>query len=348
MNKVSSSRWQQLYSRIFVLIILAALLLIMVRSLTGGFSRFDENFSGKTRLISTFNHLRYSLGDQVFPQVLVGKEGWLEFSAESNLDDYQNAFIVPEQLESIHKKLNAFNKKLTARGITLVVVIAPNKATIYPDKIPEKLEKISEQSRLDILLELMKQTHSSYIIDIRPAFIEASKHQQLYYKTDTHWNARGAYIAYREIMNAISKTYPELQPYQPNQFAWKESQPRIMDLARLMDVDFIREHGQQALPTSETPYLQRFSSESDITMSWGDPSQGKTLVMYHDSFGNLLGNFLQPQFKTAIYIHNRHATKTSWINTINPDIVILEIVERDMPYLDVLLSGLLKELPRQK
>ena len=349
MNKVSSSRWQQLYSKFFVLIVLGFLLLPMLPSLQAGFAGFDENFFGKSRLISTFNRLRYSMGDKVFSQVLVGKEGWLEFSAEGNLDDYQNASIVPEKLESIHQKLDALHEELTARGITLVVVVAPNKATIYSNKLSEKIEKISEQSRLDILLELTKQTHSSYIIDVRPALLEASKNEQLYYKTDTHWNALGVYVAYREIMNSISKTHPELEPFQLDQYEWKKSQPIIMDLPHLMGVDFIREHWQQAQPKLETSYLQRFSPEADIAISWGYSGQEKTLVMFHDSFGNMLRNFFQPQFKTAVYIPNRHpdTSKTSWIHNIHPDIVILEIVERDMAYLDVLLTKLLKSLPQQ-
>lgn len=346
---MSANRWQQLYSKFFVLIVLGFLLLAMLNSLKDGLAGFDEVFFGKARLISIFNHLRYSIGDRVFPQVLVGKDGWLQFAEETNLDDYQNASIVPEQLESIHKKFNALNKRLTGRGITLVVVVAPNKATIYPDKVPDTIEKVREQSRLDILLELTKQSSTSYIIDVRPALIEAGKSQQLYYKTDTHWNAQGAYIAYREVMNAVSKTYPDLQPSQLNQFEWKESQPRVMDLPHLMGIDFIREPWQQALPKFETSYLQIFSPESDIAMSWGYANQERTLVMYHDSFGIMLRSFLQPHFKTAIYIRNRHpnASDISWINTINPDLVILEIVERDMPYFDVLLSELLKQLPRQ-
>jgi hypothetical protein len=87
MNKMPSSHWQQLYSKIFVLIILSVSLLVMGKSLRGGFSGFDDNFSGKARLIAVFNHLRYSLGDQVFPQVLVGKEGWLEYLARRNLKE---------------------------------------------------------------------------------------------------------------------------------------------------------------------------------------------------------------------------------------------------------------------
>lgn len=349
-NKMPTNRWQQLYSNFFVLIVLASLLLTMLKSLTGGFTGFDENFFGKPRLISSFNYLRYSMGDQVFSQVLVGKEGWLQFSSEGNLNDYQNASIAPAQLERIHQKLEALNKELAARGITLIVIVAPSKATIYPDKVPEKLEKINEQSRLDLFLDLMKQTNSSYVIDLRPALIQASQNHQIYYKTDTHWNALGAYIAYREIMNTLSQAHPELQPYELDQFQWKESNPIVMDLPRLMSADFIREPWTELRPKFDAiSHLQRFSSQSDGSMSWGYHGQEKTLVMYHDSFGITLHQFLRHHFKAAMFIPHRNSelSKTPWINVANPDIVIIEVAERDMGFLDFFLSKLLKRLPQQ-
>lgn len=349
-SKVSSSRWQPLYSKIFVLAVLAALLLTMLKSLTAGFSGFDENFPGKVHLISTFNHLRYSMGDKVFSEVLVGKDGWLEYTLNRNLEDYQNALTIPGEMESIHQKLDMLNKELASRGITLVVVVAPNKATIYSDKISEKLEKISKKSRLEIFLELTRQTHSSYVVDLRPALMQARQNHQLYYKTDTHWNSLGAFIAYQEIMNSVSQDYPELQPYGLDQFQWKETNPTVLDLARVIGADFIKESRIELKPKFyPTSYLRKISSQSDAYISWGYGGQEKTLLMYNDSFGAALQNFLQYHFKEAIYIPDTdpELSKISWINIMQPDIVIIECVERDIAYLDLLVSRILKRLPQQ-
>ena len=37
------------------------------------------------------------------------------------------------------------------------------------------------------------------MLDLRPALREAKAKEQVYYKTDTHWNWRGAFAAYRVI-----------------------------------------------------------------------------------------------------------------------------------------------------
>jgi len=346
-NKMSSDRWQQLYSKSFVLIVLASMLFTMVKSLQSGCAKFDESFLGKARLISTFNHLRYSMGDEVFPQVQVGKDGWLEFSSAGNLDDYQNASIDPERLERIRQKLDTLNAKLAARGITLLVVVAPNKETIYPDIVSEKLEKINEKSRLDVFLDLIRQTNSPPVIDLRPALRLASQNHQLYFKTDSHWNSLGSYFAYYEIMKALSQEYPMLQPYELDQFRWEESDPIVMDLPKLIGADFIKEPWNQLRPKfNSASYRQQFSNPSTVWFSWAYNGQEKTLLMYHDSFGNRLQSLLQHHFKAAMYIPNANPEppKSSWVDLINPDIVIIEVVERNLIFLDGLLLKLLEHL----
>ncbi|MBK5278483.1 MAG: hypothetical protein JJE09_06435, partial [Bacteroidia bacterium] len=271
--------------------------------------------------------------------------GWMEYSADGNLDDYQNAYIFPEQLEGIHQKLDKLTEALDARNITLIVVIVPNKVTIYPDKVSEKLQKVNEQSRLDAFLDLMKQTNSTRMIDLRPSLRQARQDQayQLYYKTDTHWNSLGAYIAYREIMNIASRAHPALQPYDLDKFVLRETDRQIRDLPRIMGVDFITEPMLELQAKFDSgAYFQRVPPTSSVSMSWSNENQEKTLLMYHDSFGVALQGFLQNHFKQAMYIQNspdKNLSNMSWIETIQPDVVIIEIVERNLPYLDILLSN---------
>ena len=51
------------------------------------------------------------------------------------------------------------------------------------------------------------------IVDLRPALKAARQDQDVYYKTNTHWNGYGAFIAYTTIINALGSSYPELKPY---------------------------------------------------------------------------------------------------------------------------------------
>lgn len=330
------------YSFLFILVILGSSLFTMVKSIKNGIPGFEDSFYKKSFLIASFNRLRYGLGNNVFPQVLVGKEGWLEYSSDGNLDDYQNIYSDQDRLQSIHGKLTSLDESLKAQHIALIIVVAPNKSTVYPDKVPDELQKLNDRSRLDLFLELFDQPNSPVVIDLRPSLNQARDNQQLYYKTDTHWNSFGAYIAYREIMNSAMQTYPELQPYELGQFKLAEADPQIMELGRLLGVEFLRESRNTVTPKFESgARFQRFPPFSPVSMSWSNNEQRK-LLMYHDSFGVALQVFLQHHFQEATYILNSpdvNISNMSWISTIKPDVVIIEILERNLYYLDDLLSN---------
>ena len=47
----------------------------------------------------------------------------------------------------------------------------------------------------------------------------------LYYRTDTHWNSHGAFIAYKELMAVIQKDYPDFKPLTDEDFYLTKSNP---------------------------------------------------------------------------------------------------------------------------
>jgi len=49
---------------------------------------------------------------------------------------------------------------------------------------------------------LREENPEIQLIDVRRELIEAKKNQQVYYKTDTHWNQRGAFVGYSKIINS--------------------------------------------------------------------------------------------------------------------------------------------------
>lgn len=338
---------RQRYALIFTLTILGAFVYVMFMSMAGGADTFEDGFYQRSTLISLFNSLKYSLGNHVFPQVLVAEDGYLEFTSDGNLDDYQNARLLPGRLKDIYQQLKTLDGYLKAKDIELVVVVAPNKATIYPEKVPAEVKKVAEASRLDFFMDQAREADAPTIIDLRPSLLQARQERQIYYKTDTHWNSYGAYIAYRDIMNSIAAAYPELSPYPLDDFTIKESEPQKMDLARLLTVDSITEPRMSAVKTGvEDVYLYRFPAPSTVSMSWAESGQGRKALVYHDSFGELLNTFFQYNFDEVVYVRNGGYACPStgaWIDTFDPDVVIIEVVERDLVYLDKLLSNLMCE-----
>jgi alginate O-acetyltransferase complex protein AlgJ len=340
---------QNYYAHIFSMAVIGVFVFIMMSSIEGGFKLFEENFYQKKSLIALFNTLKYSLGDHVFPQVLVGQDGFLHFTSDENLDDFQNADLNKKAIKNVYNQINTLNEILKAQGITLVVVVAPNKETIYSDKLPLAIQKLKPQSRLDEFIQMFQGTDTPLVTDLRPALLLAKQTHLIYSKTDTHWNFYGAYFAYREIMNRIAQVDPEVHPYEFNDFTFTEGAPRQMDLAKLMGVDFITEPSL-AVTLNGRPdmYFQDFRP-SVVSMSWAEEGQDRKLLFYHDSFGYVIRRFFQYNFKESVYIYSEGYTcqaTRSWIHAFKPDVVIIEIVERDLAKLDGLVSNLICETTR--
>jgi hypothetical protein len=156
-SPIESLTWHQVYHWLFVLLLIGAFLFVMLMSNGKGFKQFEANFYQSSILIENFNRLRMKLGDRVFPSVLIANDGWMEYTAEKNLDDYQNAVnFSPETLQVAAERIQACYQYARERNITFLIAVAPNKASIYPEKVPQQIQPLYSLSRLDQLNKYLR------------------------------------------------------------------------------------------------------------------------------------------------------------------------------------------------
>jgi alginate O-acetyltransferase complex protein AlgJ len=141
--------------------------------------------------------------------VVLGKDGWLFFgnAVGRGIDQYRG--LVPmdsTQLDDFQKYFGDIHRQLEKAGIPFFVVIAPDKHTIYPEFLPNHLSKkgISPSD------QIMARPMDFGILDLRPILLGQKKQTSipLYFKTDSHWNEYGAYLAYRSIMAKLAGVAP--------------------------------------------------------------------------------------------------------------------------------------------
>lgn len=88
MFTVTSLRYR--YTQFFVLFILCSILYVMARSIGPGITNFQDNFYKKDFLVEKANLLRLKLGNRVFPIVLLGKDGWMHYTGDGEINYFQN------------------------------------------------------------------------------------------------------------------------------------------------------------------------------------------------------------------------------------------------------------------
>ena len=349
----STSSSERAYYTGYVIVLLLLFLSVGFMGVRQGSGSPDDNFFLKNLLIESFNRIRLRLGDRVFNHVLAGKNGWMEFTADHNLDDYQNVQpLSRKSLRIMGRNIRSCYKYAQEQGITFLIVVPPNKASIYPDKLPDQIQPLSEQSRLDQLNEYLEGHGIAKVLDLRPALREARQQQDVYYQRGTHWNETGAYAAYSEIIETLAVDHPELVPYPYEFLRFREGTRSAnsggdREIARMIQANYL-----SLEPTLfATRDLLEIVNQIDLPgttigyhrMTWIPGSNLPTLMMFHDSFGvAALNSFLSLNFSRASYIFRQESAdflNRKTIEMFAPDVVIYEVVERNLNVMEENLAG---------
>jgi len=333
------------YHSLFTLAIFVLLLVAMVQGLKGGYPSFDDNFFQRQVFIQDFNRLKLALGDRIFPTVLVNRDGWMIYLEDTNINDFQNSTgFTTEDADRVVEVISQCYRRAQEDGFTFLIVVAPNKETIYPNIVPDQIGKISKASRFDVLNTELLDRSLPGMLDLRGPLIQESAKRQIYYKTDTHWNGYGAYIAYEEIIKALAQDYPVLVPYPEKFFRIKERPVKdVRDMAQSIGARYIVESPISANPASSLYTTFGVASDQKGIVAFTPDKDLPSLLMLHDSFGQTLIPFLSNNFEQVIYSNVSTASviyiDKDKLSYINPDIVILEIVERNLPFIAEYLKG---------
>jgi len=291
---------------------------------------YADYFHWRDRLIRASYSLRLNLlHESVFNDVLLGLDGWMFYTGEGNMDDYQRTrTFTPQQVQAMRANLEGIQADLAQRGIRFLVVIAPNKESIYPEYVSASVQRLNGDSRLDVWLAGM-QGSPVQVLDLRPAMLKGKTQTQVYYRTDTHWNTYGAYLAYLEMLKPLQEGFPQMQPLALEGFDQVEQQVSG-DLARMLFTrPLIKETSPELLPK------QRWQAQSvsldDNTMVTEIPgSDLPRAVVFRDSFFNSLTQYVSENFSRVLY-RSDSRVDFDLIAREQPDVVILEVAER---YLD--------------
>ena len=305
---------------------------------------FNDHFGYRNLFIRRYNRImkKYFAKSPV-PNVLFGKNNWLFFTESNLIDDFVGADpFTPGELETWRLNLEHKRNWLAKHDIRYLFVVAPNKQTIYPEYLPDYLQKDRGRSRLQQLVAYLK-THSDLsILDLSTALNEEKKRHRVYYVTDTHWNDRGAYTAYRAIMDRVGRWFPEASVTQNIIIETENVRGPGGDLAGMLDMADTMSEERPVLkmqPTTCSPEINQAVADfrkipadqvrSAPLVTTCDASKLRAVV-FRDSFFDSIIPFIAEDFNRIVYIWKPydHAIMKELIAQQKPQIVIEEMVER--------------------
>jgi hypothetical protein len=266
--------------------------------------------------------------------VIRGSNGWWFYADDGAMLDYAEAPpFTTSELEVWRRTLQDTNDWLHARGIAYLFVLAPDKHQVYPEYMPKAIRR-APYSRMDQLVAHLA-THSTVpVLDLRLALRRAKSRERIYHRTDTHWNDRGAYVAYAQILSSLSGSLPNLRPIPPEMFEPHHVRSDGLDLARMMGLTRVLEEDNLTLDWRRPPAAQIVEplahsfddADGRVVTVLRDASRPRAVV-FHDSFASALMPFLSEHFSRAVYLW-QYNVDPDLIDIEQPDIVIQELVGR--------------------
>lgn len=283
---------------------------------------FEDHFAFRQELITMDSIIKAEIfGIASVDDVIVGKNGWLYYTA--TLDDFQHKDSVSERmLFNIAHNLLLMQQYTESLGIKFLFTVAPNKNSLYAENMPERLwyqiEEKSDMERLEPWLDKYKVKY----VNLFELF--SSQGETLYYKRDSHWNQKGAVLVYNALLDAcgqIHKAYQDCEVQTSNDYYGDLN--LMLFPAKIKPEEYLSYMGGNLWE-----YHSGESVEDQIVITKCE-NKNHNLLMYRDSFGNSLIPLMAGEFSEAVFSKNVPYTMTDLI-TYNPDIVILEKVERHL------------------
>jgi SGNH hydrolase-like domain, acetyltransferase AlgX len=276
-----------------------------------GVSRFVDGLAKKTLLANTLG----LLADQIFGLTaaqlnapVASVDGWLQHQDQ-------------RRIEYAHD------------GARYIVAIAPNKQTMYPDKVPRRYGPHAS-GVLDFLMTRARYFPELDVLDLRPV-LKAHADEQLFRRADSHWNANGAFYAAQAILNRLRASLPNVGTLRHEDYAVTRTPIEYGDLANMlgMRIGFADDayKFERRSPPSAVEMTQAAGGNSEQlhrVFEQPDPKLPRAILL-GDSFGGVLAPRLADGFSRLHYYYSARAGyDPKLVPREHPDVVVLLLVER--------------------
>lgn len=288
---------------------------------------FCDQFPMRKSFLSLKANLELALGKGENGGIIKGENGVLAVKnfRDVNTGEYHD-FYSAEHVKSAVQNLNSVEERLSSLGVDFTAVLPPRTVDVaasaldYPRAVSDSLNELINETAGDFYLPLTEMFQTRY---------DAGEY--VYYRTDHHWTALGAYYAYAEIMKSFGEeAYPldyfTFETASDSFFGttWRNSafystKPDSLAFARFSgDEDYRIEIYNMAGKVSEEhkgfydrSYLEGLDKYSSylygkqvyfkISKEAEPKTERETLLVFKDSFAHCLLPYLSLHYDIVVY-----------------------------------------------
>lgn len=269
---------------------------------------------------------------------MFGQEGYIFPADEGYVKNYQRTNInepLMENLVTYAARTDAYAKK---NGCLFVVMICPNKSSVYGEYMPESIYvDETKESTLDLAKRRLTEEGVTCIIP-HEEFRAQKEQEQIYnVKYDcAHWNDLGALCGLSMMDRVIAENYPDIPVMKRSDFllTWEEvenlefyttEEPIYDSLPKLQLIE-------EPSVTTDSPQRVDLPMQPGNAVAYyynDDALSDRKILVLHDSFLDYKENWYTYRYKEVYYGSRVNYTHMkAYIDLIQPDVIIFEVAER--------------------
>lgn len=260
--------------------------------------------------------------------VIVGRYDWLFLDMTGDVEYYKGTNLFSEKEEEEYlSKLRKIGQLCEDRGITLAILLAPDKEQVYSEYMPSYIVE-NEYKRLERFSDYVKENSDIRISYPLGEMKYADRYWRTFYKYDTHWTSVGAFIGVQSIYRMI-----DMETSNPADLVINER-----DRAELGDLFDMGEIDPGNYP-ADTEYTVCYKEDIPIVYESPEGVNGnvfrtaaesgndRKLVLVGDSFRIAMAEYLEKDFAECVIAHRKSMEDIS-DDIRETDILVLETAER--------------------
>ncbi len=283
---------------------------------------FAKAFAFRDTMVDAFSAFKLTVFAEGNEQVVVGRDSYLFFA--ETLNSYTGeASMTDAEIASAADALLSLYEYAKAHDARFLFVAAPNKNSIYSEKMPARYQMLTEGRELDRLYLALDARGVPYL-DLRPILVEAKAEKQVYHKRDTHWNTEGARIAWEAMAERLSVETPDFDAIGAD--AVTDFRGDLDTL--LFPKRVVYDENTAYRLTERFVFTSAYATPMDMIITTRGGGKEK-LLMFRDSFANaqlplIAASFSETQLERAV------PYRADLLKTFDADVVIVEIAERNL------------------
>lgn len=236
-----------------------------------------------------------------------GKEDWLYLgnAYDNTVAKLKLANSPPEsQIEATKDLFSKIAIAGSQFNTKVVLIVAPNKSSVYPEYLPDELIP-STRKYISYFLDELNNVQNLTVYDPTSDLLALKKSEgYLYWKTDTHWNNKGAFLAYSGFSKILGLTIPKVEFIQGSPYGGD-----LVNISKLKDIPLNTEDSWDVVWKNKPVWTEREIQDEQKT-SFGsasvvnnkNPLSNKYIWVVGDSFTGSLKQYFNSTFKEVRYI----------------------------------------------